>query len=124
VDHMNERVTFSENSQTDELVAIAARIAGTDGLGAVHIAVAERPTYDDLRYYHELARANGLLLTVSAHGLSLRPNVTKPVPAKQPAHGFASLWPEIGSVAARSWRIAHDRTLAGIAALLLLGSLS
>jgi hypothetical protein len=88
----------------DEVLEIAARLAGSDAVAGIHVAFGERPTYDAILHYRRLAEASGLALIVEADAIVLRP------------HGFAgrdfadrarprsdSVWAEIRKAARLAW---------------------
>jgi hypothetical protein len=58
----------------DDVMDIAARLAAHDAVGAIHIAVSERPTYDALLNYRQRAEASGLTMTVQETAIVLRPH--------------------------------------------------
>ena len=57
----------------DEVIEVACHLAGRDGLGAVHVAMSRRPTYDELVRSRRRAAADGLALQVNAAGVVVRP---------------------------------------------------
>ncbi len=77
----------SEHDRILELVATASRLVGKEGVTAIHIALPERPTYSDLRYYRELAETKGFALIVTNSALILRLKQTFPQMAGQEVPG-------------------------------------
>jgi hypothetical protein len=69
-DHEHNRTT---GWQLEDVLEIATQLVGDDEIGAVHVVVAERPTYDALLRSRRLAEANGLTLTLTADAIVLRP---------------------------------------------------
>jgi hypothetical protein len=88
---MNDRLVFpSKHAHTDELVLMASRMAGKNDVAAVHLALPERPTYEELMSYQAIAAANNLELKVYANGLSLRPRPARPQPETSRGHDARS----------------------------------
>jgi hypothetical protein len=71
----------------DEEVLRACRIASSgDEIGAVHVYIGRRPTYDEIIHCRALASRNGLELTVYGDGrVRFRRNKLKSVPQPPPA---------------------------------------
>ncbi|MEA2531275.1 MAG: hypothetical protein QOG89_2919 [Thermomicrobiales bacterium] len=96
--------------QLDDVMDIASRLAGHDAVGAIHVAVADRPTYDDILHYRRLAEANGLSLTLTVDSVVLRP-----LPEKndgETRYDFPGpnrgVWgPALGNAAERAWHWLH-----------------
>jgi len=108
----NEHHPTSTAKRLDEVLEVACRLAGRDAIGSLHVAIDERPTYDQVLHYRRLAEAFGLTLTLEADSLVLRPlprveserPTPLPVPAIQrrrsetrsgPASRPAGRWPAV-----------------------------
>jgi hypothetical protein len=102
---MNAKITSTKHHQVDDTVKIATRLAGTAEIGAIHVAVGDRPTYDELRHYRDLADSHALTLSMTADSIVLRPRPSEPEIAEAaPALGIARLLPGIGITAVRRTR--------------------
>jgi hypothetical protein len=95
--------------QLDEVMEIASRLAGQDAVGAIHVVVGERPTYDDLLHYRQLAEANGLTLTLTADSVVLRPpHPPDPEAVKDIPTRVANRWTHgLRPAAHRAWTGLH-----------------
>jgi hypothetical protein len=102
-------LTPTSRRRLEEAIEVAARLAGTDAIGAIHLATAERPTYDELRLFQQIAACCGLTLTLTADSIILRPKPVDPLTAEHaPALGLAALLPHLGHAAGSAWRRVHD----------------
>jgi hypothetical protein len=105
---LHDEYTPSTHRRMDDAIEVAMRLAGTDAIGAIHVAIVERPTYDELRHYRYLAEVHGLTLTMTGDSIILRPRPVDPEAAEQvPELGLAALLPEIRVVAGDAWRRMH-----------------
>jgi len=89
----------STAERLDEVLEVACRLAGRDAIGSMHLAIDERPTYDQLLHYRRMAEAFGLSLTLEADSLVLRP-LSRPEPARAtsvPGHApqLEGRWPGV-----------------------------
>jgi hypothetical protein len=106
--NLHDGYTPSTHRRMNEAIEIAARLAGTDAIGAIHVSLVERPTYDELRHYRYVAEAHGLTLTLTGDSIILRPRPVDPETAESaPALGLASLLPEIRGATGDAWRRMH-----------------
>jgi hypothetical protein len=88
-------------------------MAGTDDIGAIHITVPERPTFDELRLFRRIAACHGLTLTMTADSIILRPkSIDLELAESAPALGVAALLPSLGKAAGGTWHRVHDRVSA------------
>jgi hypothetical protein len=110
MDTMHEGMTPATRRRLDDAMEVASRLAGTDAIGAIHITLVGRPTYDELYSYRQLAEANGLRLTMTANSIILRPRPVYPATKSAPAPGLAALLPNLGHVAGEAWRKVHERS--------------
>jgi hypothetical protein len=106
----DEGISPASLRRLEEAIDVASRMAGTDDIGAIHVTIAERPTYDELRQFREIAACHGLTLTMTAESIILRLKPNDPeVAAHAPALGVAALLPSLGGVAGQTWHRLHDR---------------
>lgn len=106
-------ISPASRRRLEEAIDVASRLVGTDDIGAVHVTIAERPTYDDLRLFRQIAACHGLSLTMRADCIVLRPKPIDPaIAGHSPALGVAALLPEVRSVAVYVWHRVHSRRLA------------
>jgi hypothetical protein len=106
---MDESRKTSAAERLDEVMEIACRLAGTDAIGGIHIAISDRPTYDELVYYRSLAEGYGLSLTLKADTIVLRP-LPKPDPElseRVPALALSTWLPRAGELLAGGWHEAR-----------------
>jgi len=73
MDPTTDNQADSAHWHLDEVMEIASRLAGHDVVGSIHVVLGERPTYDALLHYRQLAEASGLTLTLTADSVVLRP---------------------------------------------------
>jgi hypothetical protein len=90
----------------DEVLEIAALLAARDAVGSIHVGVAERPTYDDLLRYRQSAEANGLVLSLLAEEVVLRPQRVADAEAANgpPLRRLGAWWTALRAGADRRWR--------------------
>jgi hypothetical protein len=108
----------SAAERLDEVMEVACRLAGTDAIGGIHVAIGERPTYGELVYYRSLAEAYGLSLTLTADTIVLRP-LPKPDPDlsdRVPALALSTWLPRAGELLGSGWHGARGVTRAAISA--------
>ncbi|HEY7035446.1 MAG TPA: hypothetical protein VH482_29165 [Thermomicrobiales bacterium] len=108
----------SAAERLDEVMEIACRLAGQDAIGGIHVAITERPTYDELMYYRSMAEAYGLSLTLKADTIVLRPLPTSDpeVAEHVPALTLSTWLPRAGELLAGGWHGAHGFARAAISA--------
>ncbi|HEY7035222.1 MAG TPA: hypothetical protein VH482_28040 [Thermomicrobiales bacterium] len=89
----------------DAVMEIACRLAGKDAIGGIHVAISERPTYDELVYYRTMAEAYGLSLTLQADTIALRPLPTPDpeIAERVPALVLATWLPRAEELLASGW---------------------
>jgi hypothetical protein len=102
---MNANNSGTRHQRVDDTVEIATRLAGGAEIGAIHVALGDRPTYDELRHYRGLADAHELTLNLTSDSIVLRPRQSEPEIAEAaPALGIARPLPGIGTTAIRRAR--------------------
>jgi hypothetical protein len=114
---MNANINGTKHQPVDDTVEIAIRLTGTEEIGAIHVAFGDRPTYDELRHYRDLADTHALTMNMTADSIVLRPRPTESEIAEAtPALGIAQLLPGIGITALRQTRSSvrwlHDHATA------------
>jgi hypothetical protein len=113
---MNESRKTSAAERLDEVMEVACRLAGTDAIGGIHVAISERPTYDELVYYRSMAEAFGLSLTLKADTIVLRP-LPKPdsdVAEHVPALALSTWLPRAGELVVGGWHGARRVTASAL----------
>lgn len=94
--------------QFDEEMEIASRLAGREDVRAIHIVLAERPTYDALLRYRQLAEARGLTLTLTADLIVLRPQQLSDEAGAAPAQPTGRWDKNLVTVASGTWKWLRD----------------
>jgi hypothetical protein len=109
----SEGLSHASRRRLEDAIEIASRMAGTDAVCAMHITVLERPTYDELRLFQQIAACHGLILTMTADSIIVRPKPIDPQLAEAAtALGVAAHFPSLGRFASGTWHRVHDRVSA------------
>jgi hypothetical protein len=72
MDRYSDCNTSEESSKVNDMISVASRIVGREGITAVHVVSRQRPTYDEVLRYRQQATRRDLEFKVDASSVSFR----------------------------------------------------